>query len=274
MVSYIRQGSTNDAFQNVELAMSCLETGIGIEAWALHKVWPDVCVEVQRFASQHPDTVHPATIASINTMLAGDDNGNRKFDCPVFVAESRHGWPRSCNNVKSSGMAELRRHLTERAGRGYGPQLAFLELCTSCNEDFLDKDEFETRHGYKGELCTTRRPQRRWPHSRVQWELLYRKVEALMAVQRLSSRKHALAPDRKSSTHMTILERVDLDPTVPQPTPTPHNLYSYDPIGDPEIGPSDRHPDPIAPYQTPYQLIVDSESEEGDIATSPRLVSL
>ena len=193
---YILDGNANYRLQNIRLATSCLETGIGIESWALHEAWPGICDDLWWFDFSHPHTIHPATIASINAMLAGEENGSRKFDCPVFVAESRHGWPRTCNNVKSPNMAELRRHLTTRAGRGYTPQLPFLELCPTCNEDFLDKDEFQSRHGYRGQFCNTRRPQRRWPHSRVQWELLYGKVEAAMAVQRLSARKQALPHDK------------------------------------------------------------------------------
>jgi len=114
--------------------------------------------------------------------------------CPFFVAESRHGWPRTCYKVKCSNMAELRRHLTQPTSRGSKPHLAFLQLCYCCNEDFLDKDVYETRHGYKGELCNTRRPQRRGERRKVQWELLYRQVEQQLTAQRLPARKQLLSP--------------------------------------------------------------------------------
>jgi hypothetical protein len=240
--------------------------------WALHTAWPNICYKLWFFDFYHPDTIHPATIASVNAMLVGEDNGSRKFDCPVFVAESRHGWPRTCNNVKSSNMAELRRHLTARAGRGYAPQLAFLELCPTCNEDFLDREMFETRHGYRGEFCNTRRPQRRWPHSRVQWELLYGKVEAAMAVQRLSTRKQAIRSNETPLTYIMFPEEVNSDPIPSQSTPILQDSASYDTIEDPRSNPRYDRQDLILPYQTPYQLIVDSESE-GDTEISQHHVS-
>lgn len=93
-------------------------------------------------------------------------------------------------------MAELRRHLKKRPGRGYTIQLAFLELCPTCNEDFLDRDVFETRHGYNGQLCNTRQHQRKGANVKVQWELLYRQVERKLAVQHLSARKQSFVPSR------------------------------------------------------------------------------
>jgi hypothetical protein len=240
--------------------------------WALHTAWPDICNKLWWFDFYHPDTIHPATIAAVNAMLAGEDNDSRKFDCPVFVAESRHGWPRTCNNVKSSNMAELRRHLTARAGRGYAPQLAFLELCPTCNEDFLDRDVFQTRHGYRGEFCNTRRPQRRWPHSRVQWELLYGKVEAAMAVQRLSSRKQALCPYEMPQTDKVIQDQDDLDPPPSRAVSPPGDTALDDRTEEPALEPTGDHRDRTMPYATPYQLIFDSDSDEGYTARSPYYV--
>jgi len=209
-------------------------------------------------------------------MLLNKDTARQKstFDCPVFVAESRHGWPRTCNNVKSSNMAELRRHLTKRPGRGYTAQLAFLELCPTCNEDFLDSDVFQTRHGYKGELCNSRRPQRKGEKAKEQWELLYRQVEKELAVQHLPARKQSLFPTQMFRTNVLNQDQVNPDPIQPQPMPSLHDLGSYEPMDDPLSRPADVHQDPILPDKTPNQLVVDSESEERDIATSPRLVGL
>ncbi|EUC26804.1 hypothetical protein COCCADRAFT_10419 [Bipolaris zeicola 26-R-13] len=78
-------------------------------------------------------------------------------------------------------MADLRRHLKNRQGRGYRRQLSFLELCRTCNEDFIHKEVFESQHGYRGELCNNRQPQRRNANAQVQWELLHCQVEAEMS---------------------------------------------------------------------------------------------
>ena len=181
--------------QRLRSAISCIETGIGIEVWTLEKAWPGVCQEISLFDVLYPDILHAKTIAPVNAMLSNKDTVRQKFtfDCPVFVAESRHGWPRTCNNVKSSNMAELRRHLTKRPGRGYTAQLAFLELCPTCNEDFLDSHVFRTRHGSKGDICNSRRPQRKGEKAKEQWELLYRQVEKELAVQHLPARKRYLS---------------------------------------------------------------------------------
>ena len=218
-------------------------------------------------------------------MSTGEDNGDRKLDCPVFVAESRHGWPRTCNNVKSPNMADLRRHLTKRPGRGYETQLPFLELCSTCNEDFIEKETFETRHGYKGELCNSRRPQRKGEKVKVQWELLYRQVEMELAVQHLSTRKQLSFPTHMFRTDIMILEQTSPDSALLQPLPTPQHMAFHDardendahdahdthdpqyvhvPMEIPAAQPLDVHQDRVLPYATPYQLIFDSDSDKGD----------
>ena len=209
-------------------------------------------------------------------MSTGEDNGDRKLDCPVFVAESRHGWPRTCNNVKSPNMADLRRHLTKRPGRGYETQLPFLELCSTCNEDFIEKETFETRHGYKGELCNSRRPQRKGEKVKVQWELLYRQVERELAVQHLSTRKHSFFSTRIFRTDIMIQEQTSPDSVPLQPLPTltfhdardAHDAHdAHDTHGTMENSaaqPLDVHQDRVLPYATPYQLIFDSDSDKGD----------
>lgn len=204
-------------------------------------------------------------------MLRGEDTGNRVFDCPVFVAESRHGWRRTCNNVKCTNMAELRRHLTARAGRGYAPQLAFLELCPTCNDDFIDKDVFESRHGYRGELCNARRPQRRGASARVQWELLYRQVEAAMAVQRLASRKQMFHFAEDFRTDTTIQEQVSAGPAPLQADSVPFMFAQNDTSEQATSQPAINHRDQTLPYLTPYQLIFDSDSDLDDAVRSPNV---
>jgi len=195
-ISHAVDVDTDRVQQKLRSAISCIETGIGIEVWTLEKAWPGVCRELSLFDTSYPNIIHAATIAPVNAMLLNKDTARQKstFDCPVFVAESRHRWPRTCNNVKSTNMTEVRRHLLERSGRGYPPQLGFLKLCITCNDDFIDKDVFETRHGYQGELCNSRRRQRRGANTKVQWELLYKQIEKEMAVQRLSMGKSSLFP--------------------------------------------------------------------------------
>ncbi|CAG5155708.1 uncharacterized protein ALTATR162_LOCUS3795 [Alternaria atra] len=257
----------NHDLNNLRLAVSCLEAGIGIELWALEKAWPGICNELWWFDQFHPGILHPATIAPINAMQYNEDVGSQKFtfDCPVFVAESRHGWPRTCNNVKSLNMTDLRRHLTERTGRGYAPQLTFLKLCTTCNEDFIDRNVFETRHGYRGELCNARRPQRRGANAKVQWELLYRQVEAAMAVQRLSTRMVQLSFGDGCRTDVAGQEQVNTDPA---PSQTDLSLGPSDSPEQSTPQPANNHPDEAMPYLTPYQLIYGSDSDEGEVVRS------
>ena len=215
--------------------------------------------------------------------MANEDPSDteKSFDCPVFVAESRHGWPRTCNNAKCKNMTVLRRHLTERPGRGYTAQLPFLELCPTCNEDFLDRDVFETRHGYRGQHCNTRQPQRKGAKAKVQWELLYRQVEAALAVQHLSTRKQTRHSVDLSRTNKTIQEHSNAAPT-PQPVPTPQADPTPRPLPAPQLAPTllrigphdpieyhgpdiaDQQQEQILPYVTPYQLIVDSDSDKAD----------
>jgi hypothetical protein len=79
-------------------------------------------------------------------------------------------------------MAQVRRHLTRPAnGRSHLP---FVKLCPTCNDDFLDKNEFETRHGDKGLFCDNPRKQRKGAIAQqMQWDALYVKVKALVFAQ-------------------------------------------------------------------------------------------
>ena len=241
----------------------------------MEKSWPGVCNELWFFNIIHPNILHPKTIAPVNAMMANEHplDAEKLFDCPVFVAESRHGWPRTCNNAKCKNMTVLRRHLTERPGRGYTAQLPFLELCPTCNEDFLDKDVFESMHGYRGQHCNTRQPQRKGAKAKVQWEKLYRQVEAALAVQHLSTRKQTLHSISLSRTDKIVQEHASPAPTPPQPFPPPPTLVSHDPIEVPVANTVDQHQEHTVPYATPYQLIFDSESDKEDSVKSLQNVS-
>lgn len=81
-------------------------------------------------------------------------------------------------------MAEVRRHMT-RSHR----DLDFLRLCSTCNDDFLDRNEFESSHGYKGELCINPQEQRRAEGQEEQWTALYKKVDSLNAIAPVELRK-------------------------------------------------------------------------------------
>ncbi|KAL6707294.1 hypothetical protein ACN47E_004282 [Coniothyrium glycines] len=74
-------------------------------------------------------------------------------------------------------LAEVRRHLKRKLSRKQGPQLQFLELCKTCNEDILDADEFFRDHGIAGEYCDTPRKQRKGDiGQQKQWNELYKKI--------------------------------------------------------------------------------------------------
>jgi len=136
-------------------------------------------------------------------MMASQDPQERRFDCPIFVAESVHNRPRTCNNIKLKTMSEIRRHLT-RPSAGYPPQVPFLRLCRTCNEDFTDRAEFEGSHGYRGELCNNARSQRRRGDAKLQWEALYRKLEVSILAQSQMNCKFADA----SQVHHSNLQSV------------------------------------------------------------------
>lgn len=210
-------------------------------------------------------------------MVSGTGPSRRLFDCPVFVAESRHGWPRTCNNVKSVNMAALRTHLTNRPGRGYTPQLSFLELCPTCNDDFINKEVFESQHGYRGELCNNRQPQRRGPNAQVQWELLYHQVEAALSSQHIPTRTlYSLSTVYRGDIDITTQEQNEIGSALPGlsaslPAPSVPRNDVLEPPSDQNML---HNQDEAMPYLTPYQLIVDSDSDEGEPDTEAQHVSV
>ncbi|KAJ5064887.1 hypothetical protein J3E72DRAFT_411211 [Bipolaris maydis] len=264
-----------DPLNQIYQALAYIDAGFGVEFWVLNAIWPGVCAELFWHDLQHPNTLSSAATTAIDAMFNGQSLSSRRFDCPVFVAETRHGWPRTCNNVKSANMSELRRHLTERPGYGYTPQLQFLKLCRTCNEDFIDKEVFESQHGYKGELCNNRKIGRRKAHAQVQWQLLYHHVEAAMVSQHLEAHTSSLSNNYENGIGSAIREENDNISALPGPSasiplpPTPHNDGVEPLVGDP-IPCSQNE---AMPYLTPYQLIVDSDSEDEESSIEPQHTS-
>lgn len=52
-------------------------------------------------------------------------------------------------------MSGLRKHIEREK------HVPFLRLCKTCNEHIVDKEVFESKHGYNGEKCVTPRKQAR-----------------------------------------------------------------------------------------------------------------
>ncbi|EUC26644.1 hypothetical protein COCCADRAFT_31608 [Bipolaris zeicola 26-R-13] len=149
-------------------------------------------------------------------------------------------------------MADLRHHLTTRPGRGYRRQLPFLKLCPTCNNDFIDKEVFESRHGYRGELCNNRQPQRRKANAQMQWELLYRQVEAEMSkhTPKRNERESILPRSNARSAAPPVSNHTETD--SPADRFIPHNQ------------------DVVISYLTPYQLIAKSKSDGRVPDTEPQ----
>ncbi|CAO2650036.1 Nn.00g013280.m01.CDS01 [Neocucurbitaria sp. VM-36] len=103
----------------------------------------------------------------------------RSFKCPYRVAQTNlRRQTYSCIGCQEKNMGGIRRHLTRTLRNKKPPHLPFLKLCPTCNEDFLDKLEFERYHGNHGEKCTNPRKQRKGDEGQqAQWDALYSKVE-------------------------------------------------------------------------------------------------
>jgi hypothetical protein len=113
-------------------------------------------------------------------------NKKSLLKCPVFEADKVLGRPHTCSGVVAENMSELRRHLT----RGNRPHVPFLKLCPTCNEDILDRDEFEHAHGSHGELCNNPQRQRRGTSADVQWKILYGKLYPKGNLRLMGDRKY------------------------------------------------------------------------------------
>lgn len=100
----------------------------------------------------------------------------RNFPCSFRAAQERLSLPYTCSAPPVTTVSALRTHLKRPLPGKRPPHLAFLKRCPTCNEDILDKLEFEERHGT--EKCTTPRPQRKGDEGQArQYEMLCAKVE-------------------------------------------------------------------------------------------------
>ncbi|KAJ4299275.1 hypothetical protein N0V90_004519 [Kalmusia sp. IMI 367209] len=127
-------------------------------------------------------------------------------------------------------MAEVRRHLTERA-----QHLPFLKLCSTCNEHSVDKEDFEKQHGYKGEKCDNPRKQARGREAmEAQWWQVYKLVNS----------------------------------ENPNEAPVQNDAAKV-PVGSPKD-----EPQPSRPYKTPYELIIDSDSDDANLPSATSFHSL
>ena len=106
----------------------------------------------------------------------------RVFSCPIRETETSKRAENdiapnySCTGMAARSMAEVRRHIL-RAHR-----VKFLRLCPTCNEHFIDEDEFNTKHGHKGQRCGTVKGQARGIPLAKQWE----KVKDLVPLMQFS----------------------------------------------------------------------------------------
>jgi len=66
------------------------------------------------------------------------------YECPIFVYQTQHKLPRTCDGHKAKNLSQLRTHLV-RPGRGQRVHCSFLQQCTICHDDFLDECVF-TEH--------------------------------------------------------------------------------------------------------------------------------
>jgi hypothetical protein len=87
--------------------------------------------------------------------------------CPEFQYNLMNGGKQSCGGANEINMSGVCTHL-ERAHK------KVIKLCRTCNEHFVDKNEFETYHG---DLCRTPRRQARGGAAKEdQWRLLFKKM--------------------------------------------------------------------------------------------------
>ncbi|KAF2175129.1 hypothetical protein K469DRAFT_703008 [Zopfia rhizophila CBS 207.26] len=69
-------------------------------------------------------------------------------------------------------MSDVTRHIE----RKHKQQVPFLQLCHTCQEYFLDPQEFEEFHGKNGEKCHNPRLSPRGEAQSAQWQALCRKL--------------------------------------------------------------------------------------------------
>lgn len=115
--------------------------------------------------------------------------------CPIFENEVENNQPHTCNGGGGNNMSELRTHMT-RGARNRQPHLLFLELCKTCNHDFIDETIFKEKHGVN---CHYPRPQRRGAAAVAYYEAFKQMVLAHHRGERaVSTGKHFSTPKGKA----------------------------------------------------------------------------
>jgi hypothetical protein len=74
-----------------------------------------------------------------------------KYPCPIFEYETGRK-PHSCAGFIGDIPSKLREHLSA----GKEPHVPFLQRCTICKHEFIDKRVFE-QDGHKGKTCSNYR---------------------------------------------------------------------------------------------------------------------
>ena len=108
----------------------------------------------------------------------------RSFQCAFRKAQSKLGKPYTCTAAPVTLVSAVRTHLTRPLPNKKPPHLPFLKLCTACNEDILDEEEFHTVHGIDGLKCEDPKPRRKGDAGQQeQYDILCSKVEDYIAGQ-------------------------------------------------------------------------------------------
>ncbi|ORX93467.1 hypothetical protein BCR34DRAFT_239516 [Clohesyomyces aquaticus] len=137
----------------------------------------------------------------------------REFLCPFFRIDAVLHRPHSCTGCKETSVSAVRRHLV----RGQKPHLQFLRLCPTCNEDFIERTEFERFHGYHGEWCQNPKKQRRGHEgTRKQYNALYEKI-----LEAETSKPRSIGHKKDSVQHISPRKMRDGDAlAMLQPVPS------------------------------------------------------
>ncbi|KAJ4373061.1 hypothetical protein N0V83_003352 [Neocucurbitaria cava] len=187
-------------------------------------------LEVSTYDWQWPDSAEP------KPKMVDEVKRQRSFNCPYRVAEANLGRTSfSCIGCQEKNMGGIRRHLTRPLRKKRPPHLPFLKLCPTCNEDFLDRVEFEQNHGNEGEACNNPQKQRKGDEGQQeQWDALYAKIVphiiAEVGESSVATRMRATVPQavptqdapmaghrgpwnrsRSSSYHAAVVETPDQD---------------------------------------------------------------
>ncbi|KAF2024297.1 hypothetical protein EK21DRAFT_117891 [Setomelanomma holmii] len=192
----------------------------------LELVSQDLTFSGQDKSSEKQGDEFPSMVTSQPPAMPKAETRKRTLECPVFVAERSHGRKRSCNNIIAQSMSQVRRHLI-RPSKGYPAQLSFLKLCPTCNEDIVDRDEFEKFHGQNGQLCNLVRQQRKGEKAKEQWNALYHTVETHLKMD------YQLCNTTLHSSYETETVKHYLNASSVGPLeawlPTYHNVFSSSP---------------------------------------------